>query len=256
MTADSLRRFVMAGATLDFDAGSHIIFLVKRAHIDVLFEAYIEPMSEYVESLLMGTIDRLEQFERIALYRTFTFLNMTRAIGGLLFESLGHLRLTEGVTLTLKPMEGKKKKTLFHWESHEANSMDLDDSDLTVYFPRSTSIPYPYESEPKPVKRGRLYIPRTTNQVAFDSFIILSTTLYIFQFTVASSHEIKIGLKSLSRQPNIPAKENWIFIFVIPPGSQIDANATLEVKQFLEGVRVYSAHLDVEGRQRTRCIVF
>jgi hypothetical protein len=182
----------------------------------------------------MTSIDSMELFDRIVLYRTFTSVSEARAMAGLLYESLCHARIREGVTLTLKPMERTMEQTFFHWKSREgqgANSMDVDD--LTVVFPRNT--------------------------VAFDSFFLLGGILYSFQFPVSSSHEVKIGMKDLlSRAPNIPPKNNWRFVFITPPGCEVNAKATPEVKEFLDGVGVYLAHLEVEHEEKFhigKCVV-
>jgi hypothetical protein len=66
--------------------------------------------SANVQKKLMMTINTLQQFERIDLYHTFASVNSTRAVAGLLYESLGHVRrLEEGIDLTLKPMVRKKE---------------------------------------------------------------------------------------------------------------------------------------------------
>ena len=74
--------------------------------------------------------------------------------------------------------------------------------------------------------------------------------LYIFQFTTGMLNSygcIKDEFKeSLSGQLNIlPPKENWRFVFITPPGRDVDVEATSAVGEFLEGVTLYSAHLDV-----------
>src|SRR6266566_2641540 len=49
----TLRRFVLDGANLDLDAGSHWIFVVRRKEVEDLEEAYVEPISANVEMQLM-----------------------------------------------------------------------------------------------------------------------------------------------------------------------------------------------------------
>ena len=46
-------------------------------------------------------------------------------------------------------------------------------------------------SELNQIKLNVFYVPKSLNQVALDSFIILNGYLYIFQITIASSHSIK-----------------------------------------------------------------
>ena len=59
----------------------------------------------------------VEQLDQITLYHTFAHVNATRVVAGLLFESLGHARLLEGTTLTLRPMIKSQWRTLFHRKS-------------------------------------------------------------------------------------------------------------------------------------------
>ena len=80
---------------------------------------------------LMAAINRMQRPDRINLCCAFASAGETRVVADLLYKSLGHAHLTEGVTLTLKPMIKSQSQTLFHWKSqgeeHVSNSMDLDD---------------------------------------------------------------------------------------------------------------------------------
>jgi hypothetical protein len=91
-------------------------------------------------------------------------------------------------------------------------------------------------------------VPSARNQVAFDSLFQLNEIFYIFQFTVAKSCGIKEGIRdSLSGLLNtLPTKTNWRFVFIIRPGCEVDVNAIPEVGRFLEGLTVYSAHLEIK----------
>jgi hypothetical protein len=61
--------------------------------------------------------DLVEQLDQVSFYHTFADVNATSVVAGLLFESLGHARLMEGITLTLRPMIKSQWRTLFHWKS-------------------------------------------------------------------------------------------------------------------------------------------
>ena len=54
--------------------------MVRRNEVDVLRGVYIEPISAYVEALLMATIDTLQRLDLIALrlYHTFARVNSSR----------------------------------------------------------------------------------------------------------------------------------------------------------------------------------
>jgi len=76
-------------------------------------------------------------------------------------------------------------------------------------------------SELKDIQPGIFYVPKLTNEVAFDSFIMANGYFYIFQFSIVSSSSIKPGIVSFFSQPSLPPKTMWRFVFIIPPGSEI-----------------------------------
>ena len=199
----------------------------------------------------MMVIHKLQRLEQIDLYHTFASINSTKAVAGVLYKSLGHLHVQEGITLTLKLAIKRKERELFHWKSRRedaaSNSMDLDSLE-PVFCLHNTGFVY---EELRSVEPNRLHAPKARNQVALDSFFILGYFLYIFQFTVANNHEIKKGIEeSLSRLVNIlPPNHFWRFVFITPPGCEVDVKATSEVEKFLEGVTLYSAHLKIEEVQ-------
>jgi hypothetical protein len=250
ITYDSLRRFVLDGADLDLDVASHV-FLIRRNEVEVLEDAYLEPISANVEMQLMRTIDELQWLERIDLYHTFASLDATKAVAGLMFESIGHTLLQRGTTtLTLKPMIMSQKRTLFHWKSQGEEQVpnSVNDSEISEFFPPNPAIIY--EGRLTSVVPNCLHVPKARNQVALDSFVQVDPIFYIFQFTVAKNHDIKIGIKDYlsGLQEILPPKTDWRFVFITPPGCEVDVNATSEVKEFLEGVRLYSAHMEVKQR--------
>jgi hypothetical protein len=249
-TSQRLRHFVLAGAALNLDAESHDVFILRPFEVDDLRRAYIEPISANVEMQLMSTINKLQRLEKIDLYRAFVSIDATKVVAGLVYVSLVHTRLQEGIGLTLRPMIKQQPRKLSHWkcqgEEWASDSMDQDD---LVTFPANTPIIYE-EGELRSVEPNHLHVPKARNQVAFDSFVKLDTFLYIFQITVAKKHDIKSGIDdSLSKlQTILPPKANWRLIFIIPPGCEVDVKAGSEVEEFLEGVTLYSAHLEIEPR--------
>jgi hypothetical protein len=96
----SLRHFVLDGAALDLDAHLHTLFIVRCYEVDDLERVYLEPISANVEMQLKTTINKLQILEQIDLYHAFASINSTKAVAGLVYESLGHMRLQEGITLT------------------------------------------------------------------------------------------------------------------------------------------------------------
>ncbi len=253
LTADRLRHFVENGKQLGLDAESHTLFIVQRNKVENLEVGYLAPISANVETLLMMTIDTLERRERINLYRSFASVPPTRAVAGLLYESLGHLRLREGIELKLKRMKNEgKPRTYFHWKTQ-----GVEETGISVTFPANPVVIY--EDTPGSIEPNRLYVPRARNQVAFDSFFVLDQTLYIFQLTVANEHDIKEGIKDylfgLLRM--LPPETSWRFVFITPGGDlKVKAKGTLKAKDtlkaddtletFLSELELYTADLEPE----------
>jgi hypothetical protein len=121
--------------------------------------------------------------------------------------------------------------------------MDLDSPERVFFLP-NTGIAY---EELTSVEHNCLYVPKARDQVALDSFLRLGQFLYIFQFTITNNLDIKEDIEeSLSRLVNLPPKRNWRFVIITPPDCVVNVKATPEVEKFLEGMTVYTAHLNIE----------
>jgi hypothetical protein len=70
------------------------------------------------------------------------------------------------------------------------------------------------------LRENTLYIPEASNERCLDAFFKHGNYLYILQFTIADTHQIKRGLVSLKTYGNCPPPNNWKFVFIID-GSQI-----------------------------------
>jgi hypothetical protein len=120
--------------------------------------------------------------------------------------------------------------------------MGLDET--PVFFPPNTAIAY--EGGLRSVEPDHLHIPKARNQVALDSFFQIGSIFYIFRFAEAKKHDIKKGIKASLSKLVLPPKTDWKLVFITPPGCEVDINATSEVDKFLEGVRVYTADLEIK----------
>ena len=97
---------------------------------------------------LMLAINALQQSERVNLYHTFaSSITEVRAVAGVVYESLGHTHLLEGISLALRRMiklSPNQQQRHLHWKSQGkepgSNSMDLDVSGMSVIFSPSTGI--------------------------------------------------------------------------------------------------------------------
>jgi hypothetical protein len=104
-----------------------------------------------------------------------------------------------------------------------------------------------FSSKPDPIK-DIYYAPYHPNQVAVDSFII-DNCLFIFQFTIASVHDIKKGILTFFSQKSLPlrSRENCYFIFVIPPVlSELSCPQPRDptLKTFLKKIQLCSVVVD------------
>lgn len=256
LTKDSLRHLALRGGNLDLNAESEMIFLIRRDEVDDLEVAHIEPISKDIEMQLVATINALQEFKRIGLYAALSSVTATRKVAGLVYESLGHTRLQEGITLFMKPMiklpltRELKLHWFHHWIPQGEDSMYMDNARISVTFPANT--PIVYEGKLTSLERNRLYVPKKSNQVAFDSFYQHNKMLYFFQFTMAASHDIRSGMEDSLSEAGLldifPPKANWRFVFITPPDCSVTAKGNSVVNEFLKGVTLYSAHLEVVRR--------
>lgn len=213
LTFDNIQHFVLQGGILDPDPKSHTMFIIRRNEVDDFRREHLEPISANAKMQLMVTINALERRKRVDLYHAFAFGRPEMTLAGLVYESLGHTHLQEGITLTIKPttkLSPNRQQTLFCSKTKASNSIDQGDSpsETSVFFPPNP--PIIYKDRLTSVKPGHLYVPKASNQASLDAFFKLGAIFYIFQFTVANKHDIKKTYRGLpSRQYNgcTPTKE-------------------------------------------------
>ena len=178
-------------------------------------------------------VSKLDRQEQVRIYKRFTTTRDSRAVAGIAFEAVGHFRLHDGMSLELLPMvhlPRSREDSLPQWYSshlllRNAGLEPLRQNALrcafTIEVRPSETIEYGDDS-PLSIESDAFYVPQITNQVAFDAFILLNGILYLIQFTVAESYDIKPGLKDfLTTCSNIPNIENWRFVFVIQPNQTL-----------------------------------
>ena len=96
-----------------------------------------------------------------------------------------------------------------------------------------------FDPKAGPIKNNVYY---KSYQAAFDSFIMVNNQLYIFQFTVATEHDVNKGILTFFSQASLPPRANWYFIFVIPSNlSEFGCpQGRGEMKEFLEEIHLYT----------------
>ena len=144
-------------------------------------------------------------------------------------------------------LDKSQKGTLLQW--HSSHNL-LGNASLEAF--RQNAPHCRFEVEVRPIKTVEyrdveqivapnvFYIPESANEVALDSFIIMDGILYIFQFTIASSHDIKPGLANIFKMfQDLPTMDNWHFIFIHPPNQLLKVPQPYLVK--LRQLEPYSA---------------
>jgi hypothetical protein len=234
--------FVARGGILDMTAQTHSIFLIRRPEIDDVLRSCLAPISATVEIKMMAAINRMQRLDRINLYLRLKSVPASRVVAGMLYESLGHTRLCEGIILPLKRMTRRKEGELFHWKHETPTSNSMSDN-ILIHIPANEAIIY--EPRMTSVQRYHLHVPKARNQPGFDSFF-LGDFLYIFQLTRAETHNIKPCIvEFFDGLENLPPKAHWRFVLITPPDCHVNVNAPSVVATFLEDVRLYSAHLEI-----------
>ena len=230
---------------------SHSILLIKRKNVDDLHEFTIEPMSLSVKRLLKKQLRRLvtvEKRERLQTYLRLAELYDLRILAAIVFESLAQLQLQEEVTLNLVPMvkvSAPQSRGNAKWESQSRSPVDA----FWILFKPTDTVKYE-ESTLSGFQAGVFYVPMSSNESAFDSFILVDQVLYIFRFSIASLHEIDEGITKLLSRPTLKAKlegVEWRFVFVIPSGSTIICSESnfANLKEFWNSARLFTAKIDV-----------
>lgn len=228
---------------------SHSIFLVRRPEVDNLTKYIVEPISDSVALVLQDQLMRATWDEQVLLYETTATSPMSRAWAGRVFEVMAQRQLREEVALDLVPMkrEAGSGNRLSWWipqhnkvgvsSSTDPNAGGAANTPISIRF-KPKAI-FAYDRLPDTCQRDVFYVPRATNQVAFDSFILHDTSLFIFQMTIAAEHTIKRGIMdSLAHRTLREAKLH--FIFVVPPNgiTKCPESKDDELNEFWEMTRV------------------
>jgi len=236
------------GENLDMKL-SHSIILVKRKNEDDLDEFTIEPITLSVKRQLKRQLMREEKKQRLRTYLQTSKSRDSRIVAGLVFESLAQLQLQEEVALTLFPMVRVKtpRSRNAKWKNRSRRPAGAV---KPIQFKPTKTVEYNESTLKKKFRAGVFYVPMSSNQVAFDSFILVGQILYIFQFTIAASHDIKEGIMNFFSQAALMDKlqgAEWRFVFVIPPRSKIvcpESNVE-ELKKFWATTKLFTAEIDL-----------
>jgi len=251
LTMDDLLSTVRMGETLDADL-SHSIILVKQKNVDNLCKFTIGPISLSVRQLLKKELMKVEQKERLQAYRLTTRVKNSRFLAGLFFESLAQLQLQEMVSLNLVPMELRaSERGNDKWESQTIRSTSTANPSFRTEFQPTDTVGYD-QSELSGLQADVFYVPISSHQVGFDSFVLVGQYLYLFQFSIATSYDIEEGTLTFLSQPALETlrEAEWRFVFVVPPGSGIVClqSNMAKLETFWNRTRFFMAEIDLEKR--------
>jgi hypothetical protein len=226
----------------------------------------VEPITSHIRRLLEFRLIRAMQDERSRVYELFETVQGSKQIANVAFESMVQLKLQRDIALTLVPMvkhrstSGAKPQ----WRSQFVDKlvpMSTEDSGsvgaITANSPLSIGFK-PSEvikcrlSELASVQPGAFYLPGS-HQAAFDSFIVHKGVLYMFRITIATGHTFDggvVGFFSHKSLQTILQETEWYFIFVIPPGGEMEFLEPSDgrLKEFWKKVKLFTAECDPTER--------
>lgn len=265
---EDLHDIVDKACNLELDYDSVPTFLIRRLDVDKVLEAALEPATPTGETRLNEMFQASQWADRISLYRYLTPISVARQIAGIVFGSLVRQILLQGVSLTLiqltkrsPPVEGEGERRI-QWEPAQNHTdRSLVASPVSVYFPPNVVVGLEAKLTavvPK-FEPNRLYVltSTTTNRAPFDAFIMRCGFLNIFRIATMCLYEIESKsvyaindrIKEFFSEEmlhGLPPRTMWRFVFVIPPRKRIVGQCKSGVGEFLTGVTLFSAELDVE----------
>ena len=234
----------MVAGIFDIDKSdiSLTILLLKRLPGDDFSLPTVEIITPIAEMAVWDQLGKETRAEPLHLYYSLAPVERSRRLAGAVYGMLAQamlLRQSAISRLHLVPMvrrmldgsgPGKKLPRWYSNHGGDANSMlsfDIRRTGIEVFDPKD------------PIKINVYY---KLYQAAVDSFIMSSNQLYIFQFTIATEHDINKGILTLFSQASLPPRSNWYFVFVIPPDlSEFSCpQGRDEMKEFLEEIHLYS----------------
>jgi hypothetical protein len=196
----------------------------------------------------------LQLDEMIRLYHHFAANPESRRLAGVIYEAFAQRQIRNGCVISIVPMIKLEKVSAQYHSSHlEQKNLDLERLRKEALKRMCNVDTKPVGLEEFPVggplsiQKGIYYLPAATNHEASDSFILLNNILYIFQYTIGSTHGIKIGLvtffEKYIERGEVPPISGWRFVFII------DSNQTLTCPQpwqlKLREMPLYSAVVEV-----------
>jgi hypothetical protein len=256
--------------------GAHKLFLIRRTRpAEAASPVSTSPITDTVAMRLAAAYRDLRRAEQVRMYKYSVGFSGTRALGGVMYEPYCQERFKTGIQIKYASMvrlpdtQGPPPKRMKRGYKSEESSNPKRPRWHTTHCPLSGPLetlridalkrqetlcvnPSAVIEYREPVltmeniKEDIFYVPAATNQVALDSFVIHRGILFLFQFTVGRSHEIKGGFISfLQKGSGFPSLENVRLIFVIP--GDVLMKTPVARSSELSKIQLYSAVFEVKN---------
>jgi hypothetical protein len=221
---DLFRRLFSNATKMSLDAFSHKICLIRRARKSVrdpgrLITSLICPP---VEQQVVQILEQFGENQLLELWTTFSKFGDARGMTGSIFEAYVHRRFRTHIGLQATPMV-RSTRANSRWHAsfstkrpQSATVLGVAQQPFSLEVDIGTTFVYDITATLN-IQPDVYYIPRSGQQVAFNSFILRGGSLYMYQCTGGQTHEIKDGLVNfLASCSGLPPHANWHFVFVIP----------------------------------------
>jgi hypothetical protein len=267
LSLKALRKMILNASELNLSTVSEMLFLVKRVpekrlrranlefdNVSKYVYPSLEPITHEVEVALRNQLWREEQTDQFKFYSSLTSGDeSTMHLAGLVFKWMGHSRLRKRIKLDLFPMMKREPGGSDQPQWHSTHGDASKTPEFSIDMQPTRMITYP-GSGLETIQTGAYYVLESENQVAFDSFIIVDDTLYIFRFSMASNYPIEPEILSFLPQVSLLSRMKWRYVFVVPPRPENNCrqpqdNVLIRVPK---GTRLFSAALKEPKRRSSR----
>jgi hypothetical protein len=260
VTSNNLESLLRTACSGDFGINSmfHRIALLSRESLDNVYsQGVVIPITPYIQSRLSNRFRVLERKEHLRIYKAFARVREGRKMAGIFFEALTQTALQEGITLELVPMvklDEASRGAPRWYSSHVLLTNSQLEEQCKVALMRQLKINInPIRMEEFPdnkclsLAHNVMYVPEVENKVALNSFIWLNEELFIFQFTVEETYNIKWGLLDFFKKyvAPPPSPSSWKILFIIEPKQKLICSQPQIAT--LGEMGMYSAVVDVKG---------
>ncbi|KAF8265132.1 hypothetical protein EI94DRAFT_1831410 [Lactarius quietus] len=201
---------------------SNTMILLKRLPGEEYHRITLEPATPTVEMDLREQLRRETHAQRLELYHHLTNVETSKSLAGVVYESLIQDKFREQATISLDLVPMVRRG----WGRHSPWCFNHGGGTSPTSYEISRTLNDTYSAWLSTLYTNVYYSPDSPNQVRHDAFIMdgASRQLFIFQFTIAKSHQIEKGLFDFFSHNSLPPKASWHFVFVVPSTSELNCS--------------------------------